>query len=275
MIKKNSVYTRFFILIFFLCLLISCSAKTRVLIKSIPDGASVRDIEQGELGVTNTEVILDKGTKVDLLFQREGYQDKRVKQKITGKTTEIRVLLEPLQDTSFSVILEPAHAKFTLQSLDGQLVQWGKRGDDYILEDESLWKGALSAAYRIRVFAPGYESLEREIILERYKHQQLSYVLKEIYTTLSFRSEPPGVIVREKNLGYLGTTPFSKQIPISLLIQKAILLDPEKETKAQLLITFSKEGYDTLIKTEIIDLNKPNNVMNINLKKKMKEVADV
>lgn len=268
MIKKNIVSTRFFILIFFLSLLVGCAAKTRVLIKSIPEGASVRDIEQGELGVTNTEVILEKGTNVDLIFQKKGYQDKRVKQKITGKSTEIRVLLDPLQSTSFSVILEPAHAKFSLHTMDGQLVQWGKRGDDYIFEDESLWKGALSTAFKIRVFAPGYESVEREIILESYKHQQLSYVLKEIYTTLSFRTEPPGVIVNEKNLGYLGTTPFSKQIPISLLIQKAILLDPEIETRAQLFFTFSKEGYFTLNKTEIIDLNEPNNVLNINLKKK-------
>lgn len=255
------------ILIIAICILMACGAKNRVLIKSIPEGASVRDIERGELGVTNTEVILDQGTKVDLLFQKEGYQDKRLMQQITGKTTEIRVLLDPLQTASFTVILEPAHAKFTLHSLDGQLVQWGKRGDDYVFEDESIWKGAISAAYRIRVYAPGYEILEKEIILERYKHQQLSYVLKEVYTTISFRSEPPGVLVNEKNLGYLGITPFSKQIPITLLMQKAILLDPEKETRAQLLITFSKEGYITLTKSEIIDLNEPNNVIHINLKK--------
>lgn len=257
------------ILIISICISMACATKTQVSIKSIPEGASVKDIELGELGITNTEVTLSQGSIVDLLFQKDGFEDKRVKKKITGKKMEIRILLDPLHNTSFSVILEPAHAKFTLQTLDGQLVRWGKRGDDYVLfEDETIWKGVKSAPFKIRVFVPGYESIEEEVILEKNKHQQLSFVLKEIYTTLSFNSEPSGVTVSEKNLGYLGTTPFSKKIPISLLIQKAILLDPEKETRAQLLITFSKEGYDTLIKTEILDLNKPNNVININLKKK-------
>lgn len=256
------------ILIISICISMACTTKTQVSIKSIPEGASVRDIEQGDLGVTNTEVILDQGTKVDLLFQKEGYQDKRVKKKVTGKTMEIRILLDPLHNTSFSVILEPAHAKFSLYTWDGQLVQWGKRGDDYVFEDEAIWKGVKSAPFKIRVFAPGYQTIEEEVILEKNKHQQLSFVVKEIYTTLSFNSQPSGVTVSEKNLGYLGTTPFSKRISISLLIQKAILLDPEKETRAQLLITFSKDGYSTLNKTEIIDLNKPNNVININLKKK-------
>ena len=266
--KRNIVNTRIFLFFFFLYLLAGCAAKTRVSIKSIPEGALVRDIEQGELGVTNTEVILSQGSIVDLLFQKDGFEDKRVKEKITGKTMEIRILLDPLHNTSFSVILEPAHAKFSLYTLDGQLVRWGKRGDDYVFEDESLWKDAISAAYRIRVFAPGYESIEEEVILDKNKHQQLSFVLKEIFTTLNFNSEPSGVTVSEKNLGYLGTTPFSKIIPISLLIQKAILLDPEKETRAQLLVTFSKEGYVALNKTEIIDLKKPNNIINIHLNKK-------
>jgi len=266
--KRNIVNTRIFLFFFFLYLLAGCAAKTQVSIKSIPEGALVKDIELGELGITDTEVILSQGSIVDLLFQKDGFEDKRVREKITGKTMEIRILLDPLHNTSFSVILEPAHAKFSLYTLDGQLVRWGKRGDDYVFEDETIWEGVKSATFKIRVFAPGYESIEEEVILDKNKHQQLSFVLKEIFTTLSFRSEPPGVTVSEKNLGYLGTTPFSKIIPISLLIQKAILLDPEKETKAKLLITFSKEGYDTLNKTEIIDLKKPNNIINIHLNKK-------
>ena len=266
--KKSIVNTHIFLFFFLLYLLAGCAVKTQVLLKSIPEGALVKDIELGELGITNTEVILAKGSIADLLFQKDGFEDKRVKKIISGKTMEIRILLDPLHNTSFSVILEPAHAKFSLHTLDGQLVRWGKRGDDYVFEDESLWKGVSSAAYWIRVFAPGYESIEEEVILDKNKHQQLSYVLKEIYTTLSFNSEPPGVTVSEKNLGYLGTTPFSKIIPISLLIQKAILLDPEKETNAQLLMTFSKEGYLTLNKTDIIDLNEPNTIINIKLKKK-------
>jgi len=255
----------FFMLLF---LLFGCAAKTRISIKSFPEGALVRDIERGDLGITNTEVTLSQGSIVDLLFQKDGFEDKRIRKKITGKTMEIRILLDPLHNTSFSVILEPAHAKFSLYTLEGQLVRWGKRGDDYVFEDETIWKGGKSAPFKIRVFAPGYKSIEEELILEKNKHQQLSYVLKEIYTTLSIRSEPPGVVVHEKNLGYLGTTPFSKQIPISLLIQKAILLDPEKETSAQLLIKFSKEGYSTVNKTEIIDLEKPDNIINIDLDKK-------
>lgn len=269
--KMSIVNTRIFLIFFFLYLLAGCAAKTSVSIKSIPEGATVKDIAKGELGVTNTDVSLDQGFVVDLLFQKEGYKDKRIKKKITGKTMEIRVLLDALHDTSFTVILEPAHAKFTLQTLDGQLVGWGKRGDDYIFEDETVWKGANSTTLKIQVFAPGYESIEKEVILERHKHHQLSYVLKEIYTTLNFFSEPPGVAVHEKNLGYLGTTPFSKQIPITLLIQKAILLDPERETKAQLFFTFKKEGYKTLNKTEIIDLKKPNNIINNHLEKEDKD----
>jgi hypothetical protein len=107
---------------------------------------------------------------------------------------------------------------------------------------------------QVGIQAPGYRPLKEYIRIDRTKDYDLAYVLQELRMVLEIQSDPAGAEVSEKALGILGLTPLIKEISCSGLIRKGLILDPDKDSVAQLLLTFRKDGFKPLDQIVRIDI---------------------
>ncbi len=229
---------------------------TEVLLKSNPSGATVAELSEGYLGTTHTTAVFKRGKVLTFVFTMEGYREQRVKRKLKGRWMEIGVDLDPIPGTPLEVNLKPAHARFRVLSKDGETLFEGKSGDINQLED-ALWLAKGAPDFVVESFAPGYETYRALVRIEQHQRRTLSYVLAGQKTVLEVATDPLGARVQERSLGFLGTTPFKRSLELEDLIRRGLVLEPETDARATLVLTVSKKGYETAIREVVLDLARP------------------
>ena len=229
---------------------------TKIVLKSTPPGAVVKEAELEKIGVTDTEYVFDheqyalghpgstEGWCIkSFVFTLPGYQDERVNRVITGEEVTVHALLES-QKTKLRIKCVPGFAVSELYHEGRKIDYEGETPGGLKLGDSSLWNEKGIGIFDVEVTAPGYKSFETSVELKKGRKQELSYILNEKKAVVHFRSVPEGADVYDRSLGYLGRTPFSIVFPGSKLIR--ILTRPDLSlNKAQLQLSFKKKGFRT------------------------------
>lgn len=268
-------------LVLVFALLIGCQTPqyTKIVLKSTPPGAVVKEAELGEIGVTDTEYVFDHKRYAlghpgstegrcfkSFVFTLPGYQDERVDKLITGEEVTVHALLES-QKTKLRIKCFPGFAVSKLYHEGRNIDFEGKTPGGLKLSDPSLWNAKGVGIFDVEVSAPGYETVETSVELEKGRKQELSYILREKEAEVHFISVPEGADVYDRSLGYLGRTPFSIVFKGSQLVR--ILTRPDMSlNKAQLQLIFKKKGFRTKELVRDIHLEEiPVNKVRVNLKK--------
>jgi hypothetical protein len=221
--------------------LAGCTA--RVHFSSTPAGAQVEEATLGPIGITPTERTLKPGT-YSFVFRFPDGLETRVRREIRGP--EAYVHAAPLLErTELRIDTAPPNARVQV-TCRGRDVDFGQRPTPHSawhLDDDALWQGVRQAEITVRVSAPGYTTIEEDIVLRRHTATVLSYALTERRARLHFTSEPPGADVRDRALGYLGRTPFFVDLSATELSRIAARRDQMAYREAQLQLTCEKDGY--------------------------------
>ncbi len=281
--EKNRIFNLFLLtagLMLVFVLLGGCQTPqyTKIILKSTPQGAVVKEAELGEIGVTDTEYVFDheqyalghpgstEGRCIkSFVFTLPGYESARVNKEITGEEVTVHALLEN-RKTKLRIKRVPGFAVAKLYH-EGMAIDYeGKTPGGRKLSDSSLWNEKGVGIFDVEVTAPGYETVETSVELKKGRKQELSYILKEKQAVVNFISVPEGADVYDRSLGYLGRTPFSIVFPGSKLVR--VLTRPNLSlNKAQLQLIFKKKGFRTKeLVREIRVGGVRENVVHVNMK---------
>mgnify|MGYP000072931932 CR=1 FL=1 len=261
---------RIFTILFLSLNIISCS--TQVKVSSTPSGVKVSEAIKGDLGITPTsmsfsssacEKILDS-CYLSFYFSKPGYESQRI-ERIVGGTGSSLIFGEDLLvhaylkeiKTELTVRGFPVFANHNIsyQKDDNswhELALTGKNGTIPSLLDEEPWQGKDYCMIKLNFESPGYFPTENIITIKRGQKKHFEYVLEEYSIFGSIDSAPQGADVYERNLGYLGRTPFQINIPYDQLVR----ISPQRKNKLnepiQLFLKFSKPGFKDLEKISSI-----------------------
>jgi hypothetical protein len=232
-----------------------CATPLTVALKSTPPGATVTEAQLGSLGVTDTvyQVPASAGTDPQhwsLVFDKPGYEPRRLETIVRGPDAMVHVTLSPLA-TRLEVEVFPAFASVRVTTLDGRPVDTSGFDDEAMgLNEDALWVGRASLDLLINVSAPGYKPVREQITLRRGEKRKESYALSEAMAMIQVKTEPSGVDVYDRWMGYLGRTPFRLTLPVEKLVRAShrrdLLEQADRPQTAQLQLRFEKPGYRTL-----------------------------
>lgn len=267
---------RFQLLLIFILGLYGCSASTIVL-RSTPEGAAVNS-EIGFIGTTNVEISIDeldcdnKDCERTFVFTKHGFKETRINKIIRanhlkGKIIFIHATLDSLT-TEVSVKTLPKATSIVF-TIGGKEMIFTGDSHTYLIDEQTLWKNNHSLIGHLTITAPGYKTISEDVLLTKYKHNKFSYVMQEHTIKVSFLSEPSGVDVYDRYIGYLGRTPFTLEIPVDQLIRISTKTARQNELHGsfQLQTIYKKEGYTTMERTDWIRSDEITNTFNIRLYK--------
>lgn len=258
---------RFFLLLFAITIS-ACDTRTKIDIKSTPEGAMVNESTRGALGSTPTQIVFsdddcpddDSMCMASFYFSKQGYEPKRVERVVTGEHLTVHAYLTPLK-TNLYVSVYPGFATINAyyQKVDGswsKLSLTGKVGNTLSLNDEAVWEGRDRFSVRLNIESSGYLPIEKHITVNKGEQTKHEYVLEEYAINGYIESSPSEVDVYEKSLGYLGRTPFSIRIPYDQLVRISPQRRPKLDDPVYLFLEAKKAGYQTIHKT--ITINETN-----------------
>jgi hypothetical protein len=253
--------------------LISCAGHEvkhdtiRLHLKSTPPEAEVTASMLGLVGKTDSivEVQAPQCQRGDdcqssFYFSKPGYQPVRVTRKLLSRDEYIHAILEPVR-TSLEVETHPPFAKVHVTNNGRKVDLSGFNEYDLKLDDEALWHGADTVVLTINVSAPGYKSIQKNITLKRGEQRMESLALLELSAAIDVRSEPEGVDVYERRMGYLGRTPFTLKIPVENLVRVSHRPDQRELSRVQLQLSFKKENYQSLEFVEQVEIGGPETII--------------
>lgn len=232
----------------------ACQSTTLLHLQSTPEGAWVSEIVEGELGRTDMMVELrsDRGSNREFLFQKAGYHDEQVSQSVSGREMTIHVALQR-KPTTVRVRTNPSSAEVRL-FLGEQLIDWSglRPGTGTSLEDEELWGPDESAGFTFEISADGYQTRREDRLLERGRDYDLEFSLLEQRATITFESQPQGVDVYERSLGFLGRTPMTVVLDADQFERISARRDQREHSVGRLWLRAVKRGYrDSELNQEI------------------------
>lgn len=245
------------IIILLSVLLGACSSQTQVRITSTPAGASVSEAGKGNLGLAPLQINFTREDCLDpdrciasFYFSKEGYEGIRIEKQVKGPEILVHGYLKKI-DTKLIVDGFPGFA--TVSSFfENQQGEWeklllsGKNSADLSLLDEGVWRGNDVCRVRLIIESPGYKPYEETIQVRRGEKKRFEYVLQEYALSGQINSEPTGVDVYERNLGYLGRTPFQLRLPYDQLVRISPQRSIKLEEPVYLFLTFKKNGFENL-----------------------------
>jgi hypothetical protein len=176
----------------------------------------------------------------------------------------MRADLPALPLTTVRLGVEPRQASVRLSAPDGTEVYSGESGRVHALPND-MWGPSKEAAFRVEIWAPGYHPKEETFDLTRHQPHLLEFVLNEIVTKLSIRSEPEGATVSDAFLGKLGVTPLYDEVSLADLQRARARRGVAPDNAARLVLTFSKGGFRSRAQQVDIDFEKSENSVSVEL----------
>jgi len=258
------------------CASLQYSNTYKIIIKSDPSGATVTDINQGIIGTTDfTYFIEDELTS-------KGFDDKSLSLVISkpGYESKQHDLINIRHDQTVMVKLQTAHTYLSIRSnpAGAKMKLFDMNGDPLVVNSKSkLSKQNLYANTRISLPSDvksigvelkhkGYMPLREEIVIEPGKENTFSFQLKEIISNLKIDTEPNGVAIYEKSLGFLGRTPLDLELKLDQLSRLTQLRDALETSSVNLHLRAEKTGYKTEELTQKFFIYRKNPITYIVLK---------
>ena len=240
------------------------AAQTRVLFISNPPGATVVDVTLGELGATPFRMNIKRGTELECTFSKEGFESRSVTQTIEGLKADVRADLPALPLTTVRLGVDPWNTSVRLTGPDGTEIYSGEGGRVHTLAND-LWGAEATATFKVEASAPGYRAVEREIELDKHESHALEFPLTEVSTLLSITAEPESVRVRDTYLGDLGWTPLEARVSLVELMRARSRKGAASGDPAKLMLTLSREGFETRALPVALDFDRAENSVNVAL----------
>ena len=218
--------------------------KSVVTFESTPSGAVLQCAKLPSLGETPCTHPIKHGT-YSFVFSLPGHQELRLERRIGGREQLIHAMMIPGRTRlDIDTVPPDANVQVTRAGRAVDLGQTVRPHDALDLDDARFWGQAGAAVFHVEASAPGYTTIVEDVLLGRYESTRLSYVLKERRAELSVRSNPPGVDVYDRSLGYLGRTPFTTFIPADQLARISARRDQRGRDTAQLQLSGRLDGYE-------------------------------
>jgi len=258
------------------CASLKYSNTYKIVIKSDPSGAMVTDINQGVIGTTDftyfiEEELTSKGfddQSLSLVISKPGYESKQ------------HDLINIRHDQTVMVKLQTAHTYLNVRSspAGAQMKLFDMNGDPLEVNSKSkLSKQNLYANTRVSLPSDvtsigvelnhkGYMPLREEMVIEPGKENSFSFQLNEIISNLKIDTEPSGVAIYEKSLGYLGRTPLDLELKLEQLSRLTQLRDALETSSVNLHLRAEMAGYKKEELTQKFFIYKKNPVTYIVLK---------
>lgn len=237
-------------------LLSACATTHHVSVTSEPPGATIHDQQSDYLGRTDTVLTVERGRRLQLRLQLDGYQDGASDLgTITGDRNVIVTLVR--RPTRVFVTTQPAGAQLSFFRQDGREIEFADigtvRGEGQFTDRWYVVPDDLGTVHVVMVL-DGHKRLEKWVKVEPRLDNTFSFTLDRHTTRYTIESTPPGAEVFERSLGFLGRTPLEKTFEWADIVKLSRSNDPSKLTKVVLHLTVKKAGYKTQEAVETLQL---------------------
>lgn len=237
-----------------LSLTVGCTNTYKIHLKSDPPGATVSDINQGVIGKTDftysvEQTLTAQGVQeqsLSLTFSKEGYESKQHDLINIRNNQTVMVKLQTSY-TYLNVRSTPTGAQMKLFDMNGDPLEvetTSKLAKKVLFANNRIPLPADTTNLGIELTQKGYKPLREEIVIEPGKENTFSFQMEEITTNLKIDTEPTGVAIYEKSLGFLGRTPLDLELKWDQLTRLTQQLDAQETSSVNLHLTAKKVGHE-------------------------------